>query len=156
MTLLHRPPSLFSALQERVGQVRDMTRAGIAMWRVLRELRRAPAGSLVHLHPAGPSTVSGPLSASARELRERARRWVRALNRSQRVPLFRGACLARSIALHRLLEGDGIQGSHVCIGVKRADSDFEAHAWVEIAGMVIGDDPRVTHQFSRFASGLPA
>lgn len=53
------------------------------------------------------------------------------------------SCLSRAIALRSFLEARGV-GSSVAIGVRRgADGkNIEGHAWVEVDGAVVGDDPR--------------
>jgi hypothetical protein len=46
-----------------------------------------------------------------------------------------GTCLARSLALTRMLRSRGV-AAEMKIGVKTADG-FHAHAWVEVAGVPI-------------------
>jgi hypothetical protein len=46
-----------------------------------------------------------------------------------------GTCLARSLALTRMLRARGVR-AETKIGVKTADG-FHAHAWVEVAGVPI-------------------
>lgn len=47
-----------------------------------------------------------------------------------------GTCLARSIVLTRLLKGQGVE-ARLRIGVRKDEKGFEAHAWVEAAGIVL-------------------
>lgn len=64
---------------------------------------------------------------------------VTAVNRAGRyVP---GAtCLSRSLALAWLLRRRGVDAS-VCIGARQDLGRFEAHAWVEVAGVAINHAP---------------
>ncbi len=64
-----------------------------------------------------------------------------AVERVARLGVGRGLCLVRSLALMDLLDRDGLSGGRIRIGVRRARGVFEAHAWVEWKGSVIGDDP---------------
>ena len=132
-------------------EVLDVLRAGAAMRHALRELRDAPTGSLADFEAsANASVVKERLP---RDLAHEARRWARAVQRAQRVGPWRGACLARSLALHRLLEANGIVGSRVCVGVQGAVTGFAAHAWVEVAGTVFGDRPGVAQLWAPLATG---
>jgi hypothetical protein len=45
----------------------------------------------------------------------------------------------RSIALQRLLIADGIPGAVIRVGVRQSETGMDAHAWVELAGEVVGD-----------------
>jgi hypothetical protein len=68
---------------------------------------------------------------------------------AERGPL-RPSCLVRSLAIARRLRSEGLPGGRVRVGVSLQDATkFAAHAWVEYAGEVIGDDPA---QVSRFSS----
>lgn len=62
--------------------------------------------------------------------------------------VFRPACLVRSVALQRLLESNGIEGSRIRIGVRMQGGRFAAHAWVERDGVVLGDEARHVRQFA--------
>lgn len=62
------------------------------------------------------------------------------------------SCLARSMALRRLLRGDGLDGQ-LQIGVRQeSGSGFEAHAWVEIGGEPVGDSPARTGEYTLLSS----
>ena len=133
-----------------------MGRAMLALRRARRDLERAPIGELLPLaaipefgteiavHGAATGTISGARLQAAG-------RWVSALKRAERYGPWRGACLVRSLALHRLLERGGVPGSVVRVGVRLGgDSNpaFEAHAWVEVQGVVVGDRPSVKTQWT--------
>ena len=57
----------------------------------------------------------------------------------------------RAVALHRLLEGHGIRGSRIRIGVRMRDGRFGAHAWVEYDGRVVGDSTAHVASFAELA-----
>ena len=56
---------------------------------------------------------------------------------------MRGTCLERSLALWWLLGRRGIT-TQLRIGARKSEGKFEAHAWVERNGEVIGE-PEGTH-----------
>jgi Transglutaminase-like superfamily len=51
-------------------------------------------------------------------------------------------CLRRSVTLLRELRRRGL-GATMHIGVRKTENKVEAHAWVEVAGEVVNDDPDV-------------
>jgi hypothetical protein len=68
----------------------------------------------------------------------------------------RPACLTRSVTLWWLLRRRGIDAA-VRIGVRRTDGRLEAHAWVEIDGLVLNDAQDVGSRFAAFEGDtLPA
>lgn len=62
-------------------------------------------------------------------------------------------CLPRSLALFRFLRTAGLPAQHH-IGGKFAPF-LAVHAWVEVDGIVVLDDPRCAHEYVRIAS-IPA
>lgn len=54
----------------------------------------------------------------------------------------RSRCLVRSLALRQLLRERGFDGAEIRFGVRMQGDEFHAHAWVELDGTVLGDDPR--------------
>jgi hypothetical protein len=71
---------------------------------------------------------------------DEARRELSALERSGR-----GTCLSRSLSVAARL-----RGSRVVIGVARPEAKaFTAHAWVEIDGVPIRDEPVRTAELAR-------
>jgi hypothetical protein len=70
----------------------------------------------------------------------RARALAEAVDIVARRGLTRPQCLVRSLALCRLLERSGEPGSVLRVGVRRTDTGFAAHAWVEVGGEVLGDE----------------
>lgn len=53
--------------------------------------------------------------------------------------VFRPLCLVRSVALKRLLDRHGFDGSIVKIGVRMHRGRFAAHAWVAYNDQILGD-----------------
>ncbi|HEX9565637.1 MAG TPA: lasso peptide biosynthesis B2 protein [Gemmatimonadaceae bacterium] len=118
---------------------RELGRAQLALFRAQAAIRGQPTGEMVH--DAEPVSIPGV----ADRLND-ARRIALAVNRAATYGLFRPKCLARSMALRQLLNEDGIEEARVRVGVQLTSGRFVAHAWVEYAGQVVGDDPaRVAH-----------
>ncbi len=93
--------------------------------------------------PANPGQP--PLSSDS----SRKQSVIRAIDRVATFGFWRPLCLARSLALHRMLERHRVPGSVIRVGVRRDGSSLEAHAWVEIDGEIIGDDPSHVHRYQR-------
>lgn len=64
-------------------------------------------------------------------------------------------CLERSLTLWWLLRRSGIAGE-LHIGARKCESRFEAHAWVELAGVVLNDSADVHKHYSRFDAPIAA
>jgi Transglutaminase-like superfamily len=60
-----------------------------------------------------------------------------------------GTCLARSIVLAHLLELKGIP-TELRIGVRNGGQGFEAHSWVEMAGLTLNEGPDVGQRYAAF------
>ena len=125
-----------------VHLVRKLSTLSITEWRELMQaqwallvaqmmLRRQPVGSLATLSTGARDADTGRLPE--------ARRLALAIVRAARFGVFRPQCLVRSMALSRLLTDRGIHGAVVRVGVRRANGEFLAHAWVELAGETLGD-----------------
>jgi len=113
---------------------RDLLVAQGALWWAAWAMRRRPKGALLdqwstdaESRPADPSRL-----ARAREVGD-------AVRRVALYGLSRHECLARSLAISRMLEREGIRGAIVRIGVRPQDARIAAHAWVEYAGEIVGD-----------------
>lgn len=122
-------------------------------WRLLVQAHRAlvAADALVRERPQG-ELIAGIArgytpSASAVSRLPAAEEVALALDRVARFRRPRPLCLVRSIALHRLLERRGLSGSRISVGVRMNGRTFEAHAWVELDGRIVGDDPAYVTQF---------
>lgn len=89
--------------------------------------------------PAIPDLVDpGPLLNQA----------VRAFSRAENLFHLKKApldCLPRSLALFFFLRGSGLPAEH-CIGIRQFP--FAAHAWTELGGRVVHDDPSNQETFS--------
>ena len=113
---------------------RDWRELFEAQWALLvaqSTLRSRPTGSLA-------TRVDAAGSVDLARIPE-ARRLALAMTRAARFGVFRPQCLARSLALSRMLTAHGITGGIVRVGVRRNDGQFLAHAWVELAGETLGD-----------------
>lgn len=69
--------------------------------------------------------------------------------------LCQSSCLDRSFLLWALLRLRGID-SDLFLGVRREQDKFEAHAWVEIDGIVLNDTSNVREMFSPFPVPISA
>ena len=63
--------------------------------------------------------------------------------------IYPANCLQRSLALWWLLHRQGIQ-SELRFGTRKAEGRFEAHAWVEVGGVVVNDSDDVRLRYSPF------
>lgn len=104
-------------------------------------MRSLPTGTMVRDDFA-------PSTPAVMDRIEDARRIALAVNRAASFGLFRPKCLARSMALRRLLNEAGIEGADVRVGVQVRHGRFIAHAWVEYAGEVVGDDPESVARYA--------
>ncbi len=123
------------------------------------ELATAQAGLLgaqflVATRPLGRLVSSevprSPLPHSERAVGN-AMRLARSVNRAAAYGIFRPRCLVRAVALQRLLERRGIDGSRIRVGVRHANGQFAAHAWVEYGSLVLGDHEAHVSSFARVA-----
>lgn len=67
---------------------------------------------------------------------------------------FPATCLTRSLLLEWMLRRRGVP-AQLRIGVRLAQGSLDAHAWVEVAGEPINDEPDIACRFAPFA-GLSA
>jgi hypothetical protein len=74
-----------------------------------------------------------------------------AVSRAAQYGLFRPTCLVRSVALQQLLARRGFPDSALRVGIRRENGRLRAHAWVEYAGTVLGDDAWLAGQFAALA-----
>lgn len=148
------------------NDLRDAALAQLALLRALARVRTRPIGSLVTAGPAAatghPDTMPGatgaPSPADRAARRILLQRLELALARAARRGLFRPTCLVRSLALADLLGRHGVKGAEIRIGVRQPSAEtaapqatsgaLEAHAWVELDGTILGDDPRQARRFT--------
>jgi hypothetical protein len=143
-----------SATGLSAGDWLELARAQVALLEAQLLVYTRPAGSLV---ADAANRVPGdvPAPGTPRPPREGAFRIARAVRRAAEQGVFRPKCLVRSLALHRLLERRGISGSRIRVGVRKHDGRFEAHAWVELDGRVLGDEPEHTRAFAQLLDVHP-
>jgi len=88
---------------------------------------------------------SGP--STSRAVPEQPKRVAQLLRASGNAGLHPRNCLRESLVLWFLLRRKGFQ-PNLRLGVRREEAgDLEAHAWVELAGEVLNDDPDVGQRF---------
>lgn len=63
--------------------------------------------------------------------------------------VWRANCLQRSLALWWLLRRNGIR-SELHIGTRKIGRQLDAHAWIEIEGVVLNDSSDVRHRYEPF------
>ena len=119
---------------------KDLLRAQLALAQAQREMQRRPVGEMVRDEPV-------PVGVSSEDRIDEARRIALAVNRAAEFGLFRPRCLVKSRALRRLLDRAGVEGAQVRVGVQLSQGRFLAHAWVEYAGQVVGDDSAVVARY---------
>lgn len=133
-----RIPSRPELLDFAWAQV-ELLRAQVTVWR--RPIGRLIAGSRGH--------EERTIDAATKAPEQRAAAIAMAVDRAARRGVFRPKCLVRSMALHRMLERSGIDGSVIRIGVRREGDKLLAHAWVECMGVTLIDSPSAVAPFSR-------
>jgi Transglutaminase-like superfamily len=102
-------------------------------------LRRVEAVLGRRLGPDSPAERDGALV--------RARRTARLVAVAARYT--GGTCLARSVVLACLLERQGVP-AHLRIGVRKDGTGFEAHAWVEAAGVSLDEGQDIGDGYAAF------
>ena len=128
-------------------EIREVAQAQLALLRAQAMRWVRPLGDLVDVAPQ-PSLNGRVADFSQRETGERL---ALAINRATRYGVFRPRCLARAVALSQMLDGRGIHGHRIRIGVRRAGGTFSAHAWVELGDWVLGDSLWSTRSYAPLA-----
>jgi hypothetical protein len=127
--------------------MRDMAEAQLALLRAEVQRRSKPAGALVESAPA----ETNPRSVSAEE-RKAYRRFSGAVDRAARYGVFRPQCLSSALALSGLLSARGFVAHRIRIGVRKDDTAFTAHAWVELDDELRQNAPAGTLGFTALTS----
>ena len=117
----------------------------IALVRAWIDVKTRPQGELVRRTEQ--PTTQAPVEPSHRAAAELVALGVR---RAGAYGLFSPTCLVRSLAICRRLAAEGVSGGTVRVGVARKRGAFAAHAWVEFAGEVIGEDDGVVDGYTPF------
>jgi hypothetical protein len=118
---------------------RDLVAAQFALLKARWRVRRAPVGGLVVRQPLPEEGAHGDP--------RRARAIATAVVRAAEHGVVRPTCLIRVLALQEMLHANGIRGSAVRVGVRRANGEFTAHAWIVWRGEILGDRPEHVAQF---------
>lgn len=82
-----------------------------------------------------------------RAQRERVARYVRWIRVAAQYHVVRARCLHRSLALHQVLLREGLP-AQLRIGVRLQASELQAHAWVELGGIVVNDSREHVARFA--------
>lgn len=81
--------------------------------------------------------------ATPRALARRVHRWL-AYGRGP----WASSCLTRSLVLYVMLRQQGYQPRFV-VGVAGVEQQFDAHAWITLAGMPVADAPDVIGDYTQ-------
>lgn len=73
---------------------------------------------------------------------------------ASRHTIGRSTCLTRSLCLVWLLQRRGVPNA-LRIGVQLSDGQLAAHAWVEVDGVPVNDDPEIGARFHPFGDLVP-
>jgi hypothetical protein len=117
----------------------DLVRAQWELLVVRFWLMSKPTGELVKV---GGTPAPAPVAAATESQVARAKALALAVERAAENGLYRATCLRRATAIQRLLNREGILGSHLRLGVRNGRRGFEAHAWVELGDVLLGDLPQ--------------
>jgi len=129
---------LFSLPAREFG---ELIIAQVFLVRALWTVRRRPKGALLRPVDSGAPSDAHP---GAPELS----RLVTAVDRASSYGLFRPTCLTRAVALERMIVRAGVGPAVVKVGVQRHNDEFHAHAWIELDGRVVGDEPTRVRRFT--------
>jgi hypothetical protein len=116
------------------GEFADLLLAQWFLLAALWTVRRRPRGSL--LRP-----LQGVPPADGKRNDAKLERMALAVDRVARFGLFRPTCLVRALALERQISRVHAGPAVVRIGVRHTSGELLAHAWIELDGRVIGDEP---------------
>lgn len=137
----------------RAAELLDAAGALLALARAQLRVWTRPSGRLITLRPPA---AEGGARAERPQLERAVRAASVALERAVRRAPLRPSCLVRSLALADLLERRGVPGGLIRIGVRRHRGTLDAHAWVELDGRVVGDDPRRVRRFTPLGAVVAA
>jgi len=131
----------------------DLLQAQVALLAAQVLVWTRPTGRLVS-HAAGvpaEAALSPEQAPVESAVMRRAQQIGLAVSRAGDYGIFRPLCLVRAVAVHRMLEGHGIRGSRIRIGVRMRRGRFGAHAWVELGGCVVGDSEEHVGSFAELS-----
>lgn len=124
-----------------LSEIGDLILAQRTLLAARRDVARRPRGQL--LHPLAPAHAAALVPCDSTWIE----RMATAVDRVARFGLFRPTCLVRAVALERLLRDANAGDAAVRVGVHRHDDHLLAHAWIELGGRVVGDDPSFVRRF---------
>ena len=106
----------------------------------LRALLRLEAGQVV--------SQKGPAGGQILEV-ERKHAWKtwQIMDKAARHHLYEMTCLRRSLVLQWLLLEEGFN-AELKIGVRKEEGALIAHAWVELGGEAVGDQPGIEQEYA--------
>lgn len=107
------------------------------MQRVATRLARWSDGAVVARDPSLPAQLAEPIAIVAGR------------------PVVGARCLGRSLTLWFVLRRRGIDAELVLGTLAPTDDDLPAHAWVEVDGVPVNDDPDVRERYGSFGLRLP-
>ena len=134
----HLARRLFSLPAREFG---ELLLAQMYLLQALWTVRHRPKGELLRPVDGVPQHEVHP---GARELS----RLVTAVDRAAGYGVFRPTCLVRAVALERMIVRAGVGPAVVRVGVQRGGDQFLAHAWIELDGRVVGDEPSRVRRFT--------
>ncbi|MEO8880042.1 MAG: lasso peptide biosynthesis B2 protein [Gemmatimonadaceae bacterium] len=139
MTSRARPAFLRRLARLSARDLLDIAEAQIELLvsRTIVATRRT--GQLVSRAALDPFGDDTPATASNANVDPRPEQLALAVMRAAENGVFRPLCLVRSVALKRLLDRHGFDGSIVKIGVRMNRGRFAAHAWVAYNDQILGD-----------------
>ena len=114
-----------------------------ALQRAMRDVKDRPQGDFV-------TRADGPAATADPARLPEARSIALGVSRAAAYGPLHPTCLAQSLAIQRCLHDRGIDGGRIRVGVARQRGKFVAHAWVEFAGEVIGDDRASVDRYEPF------
>lgn len=113
-----------------------------ALRQAIRDVRDRPQGEIV--------AKGSPSEAADGARLPDARAVALGVSRAAAYGFLHPTCLAQSLAIQRCLTDAGIAGGRIRVGVARRRGKFIAHAWVEFAGEVVGDDRASVEKYEPF------
>jgi Transglutaminase-like superfamily len=113
--------------------------AGLRNWQ--RALGRLASATAINTARVGHDESSG--IAFARSV-------ARSQESAARHLIFHPTCLEQSLTLWWLLRRRGVP-AELCVGARKEEGNFEAHAWVECEGVAINGTSESEGAFARFA-----
>jgi len=93
--------------------------------------------------------ASAPPDAGPDDLSARVKQTCRMVGAAQRQSPVKFTCLEESLVLWYLLRGQGIV-VRLCVGVRKIDKKFEAHAWVEYGGEALNQPEQLHRHYAAF------